>query len=79
MFYRQPVGVSMKVGDLVHFIEPRCSKWAVREDTSGIVLGFHPKNSWKVQVLWFDMGSTPTPDGPGYWRQSSLKVHSETR
>ena len=68
----------MKVGDLVKFIEPRYGKWKVREDTSGIVLGFHPKNG-RVNVRWFTMGNTPTPVGTGYWPWGSLKVYSEGR
>jgi len=68
----------VKAGDLIKFIEPRHGKWTVNEDTSGIVLGFHPKNG-RVKVQWFTMGGTPTPDGPGYWPASSLKVYSESR
>ena len=68
----------MKVGDLVKFVEPTHGKWLVREDTSGIVLGFHPKNG-RPKVQWFTMGNTPTPDRPGFWPWGSLKVYSESR
>ena len=68
----------MKVGDLVHFVSIT-DGGRIREDTHGMVLGFHPERSWSTQVIWFDMGITPTPDGPGYWPQSTLKVYSESR
>lgn len=67
----------MQVGDLVKFIQPDSLRgtYNVREDTSGIVLGFHPNNG-RVKVLWFAMGDTPTPDGPGFWPWGTLKVYS---
>jgi len=68
--------MKIEVGNLVKFIEPRYGKWTVREDTLGIVLGFHEKNG-RVKVQWFTMGSTPTPKGPGYWPWGSLSVVSQ--
>ncbi len=67
----------MQVGDLVKFIQPGSLRgtYNVREDTSGIVLGFHPSNG-RVKVRWFTMGDTPTPDESGFWPWGSLKVYS---
>jgi|ETNvirenome_6_85_1030632.scaffolds.fasta_scaffold19633_10 hypothetical protein len=68
----------MKVGDLVKFVEPThrgTEDYVVREDTSGIVLGFH-ETKGRVKVRWFTMGATPTPVNIGYWPWGSLKVYS---
>jgi len=68
---------SMKIGNLVRFIEPDALRgtYNVREDTSGIILGFHPKNG-RVHVKWFQMGATPCPGNTGYWPWGTLKVYS---
>ena len=64
----------MKVGDLVHFVQPRIGHYQVKEDTLGIVLGFH-STSGRVRVQWFDnfMGLV-NRDGPNYWQWAHLKV-----
>jgi len=62
----------MKVGDLVHFVQPRIGHYEVKEDTLGIVLGFH---YGRVKVRWFDdfMGVV-NRHGPNYWQWGHLKV-----
>ena len=67
-----------KIGDLVKYIEPSYRDpegYTVREDTSGIVLGFH-ETKGSVKVRWFTMGATPSPINVGYWPWGSLKVYS---
>ena len=70
----------MKIGDLIRFVQADALRgtYNVRDDTSGIVLGFHPKNG-RVHVKWFTMGNTPTPDATGYWPWGTLKAYSESR
>ena len=70
-----------KIGDLVKYIEPSYRDpegYTVREDTSGIVLGFH-ETKGSVKVRWFTMGATPSPINTGYWPWGSLKVYSATQ
>ena len=70
----------MKVGDLVHYVkfDWKNNAYAAKQDTSGIVLGFHPIKG-TVKVHWFAMGGTQTPNGPGYWPWGNLKVYSEAK
>jgi len=67
----------MQVGDLVHYVEANTltGNYHVRENTSGLIVGFHPKNG-RVKVHWFTMGETPTPHNAGYWPWGSLKVYN---
>ncbi len=65
----------MKVGDLVHFVQPRIGHYEVKEDTLGIVLGFH-STSGRVRVQWFDdfMVLLNENNAPNYWQWVHLKV-----
>ena len=40
----------MKIGDLIRFVQADALRgtYSVRDDTSGIVLGFHPKNGRRL-------------------------------
>ena len=70
----------MKVGDLVHYVkfDWKNNAYSALQDTSGIVLGFHPTIG-SVRVHWFTMAGTPTPNRPGYWPWGNLKVYSKAK